>query len=223
MRVRRQLGREHRQRLLRRAAVQPRHLAGVRRLRPAGPEQPRAADRGRRAGPAPPRAATVRGRCAALAPDPTDQGRPRGGDESNSSAGPRFLGPAEVRLLAESLGLRPTKQRGQNFVIDPNTVRRIVRASGVEADDVVLEVGPGPRLADPRAARAGRPGGRRRDRPGARRRAARHHRGATRPTRPTAARSSRPTPCGSPRSPGRRRPRWSPTCPTTSPCRSCCT
>jgi 16S rRNA (adenine1518-N6/adenine1519-N6)-dimethyltransferase len=65
------------------------------------------------------------------------------GDESISSAGPRFLGPAEVRLLAEHLGLRPTKQRGQNFVIDPNTVRRIVRASGVDADDVVLEVGPG--------------------------------------------------------------------------------
>ena len=65
------------------------------------------------------------------------------GDESISSAGPRFLGPAEVRLIAEELGLRPTKQRGQNFVIDPNTVRRIVRASGVGADDVVLEVGPG--------------------------------------------------------------------------------
>jgi 16S rRNA (adenine1518-N6/adenine1519-N6)-dimethyltransferase len=59
------------------------------------------------------------------------------------SAGPRFLGPAEVRLLADELGLRPTKQRGQNFVIDPNTVRRIVRASGVGSDDVVLEVGPG--------------------------------------------------------------------------------
>jgi 16S rRNA (adenine1518-N6/adenine1519-N6)-dimethyltransferase len=45
--------------------------------------------------------------------------------------------------LAARLDLRPTKQRGQNFVIDPNTVRRIVRASGVTADDVVLEVGPG--------------------------------------------------------------------------------
>jgi 16S rRNA (adenine1518-N6/adenine1519-N6)-dimethyltransferase len=64
-------------------------------------------------------------------------------EEIDSSAGPRFLGPAEVRLLAERLGLRPTKQRGQNFVIDPNTVRRIVRESGVGADDVVLEVGPG--------------------------------------------------------------------------------
>ena len=56
---------------------------------------------------------------------------------------PRLLGPAEVRALAAALDLRPTKQRGQNFVIDPNTVRRIVRESGVGADDVVVEVGPG--------------------------------------------------------------------------------
>jgi len=63
--------------------------------------------------------------------------------QTDSSAGPRLLGPAEVRLLADELGVRPTKQRGQNFVIDANTVRRIVRASGVTSDDVVLEVGPG--------------------------------------------------------------------------------
>ena len=56
---------------------------------------------------------------------------------------PRLLGPAEIRSLAAELDLRPTKQRGQNFVIDPNTVRRIVRESGVGADDVVVEVGPG--------------------------------------------------------------------------------
>jgi len=62
---------------------------------------------------------------------------------STRGTGPRLLGPAEVRRLAERLGVRPTKQRGQNFVIDANTVRRIVRASGVGADDVVLEVGPG--------------------------------------------------------------------------------
>ncbi|WP_203336275.1 16S rRNA (adenine(1518)-N(6)/adenine(1519)-N(6))-dimethyltransferase RsmA [Nocardioides limicola] len=55
----------------------------------------------------------------------------------------RLLGPAEVRALAAELELRPTKQRGQNFVIDANTVRRIVRDSAVTADDVVLEVGPG--------------------------------------------------------------------------------
>ncbi len=54
-----------------------------------------------------------------------------------------MLGPAEVRSLAAALDLRPAKRRGQNFVIDPNTVRRIVRESGVGPDDVVLEVGPG--------------------------------------------------------------------------------
>ena len=59
------------------------------------------------------------------------------------SAGPRLLGPADVRSLAAELDLRPTKQRGQNFVIDANTVRRIVRESGVGPDDVVVEVGPG--------------------------------------------------------------------------------
>jgi 16S rRNA (adenine1518-N6/adenine1519-N6)-dimethyltransferase len=54
-----------------------------------------------------------------------------------------MLGPAEVRALAAALGIRPTKQRGQNFVIDPNTVRRIVRTAEVGIEDVVLEVGPG--------------------------------------------------------------------------------
>jgi 16S rRNA (adenine1518-N6/adenine1519-N6)-dimethyltransferase len=55
----------------------------------------------------------------------------------------RLLTAPDVRTLAAEIGLRPTKQRGQNFVIDPNTVRRIVRTSGISADDVVLEVGPG--------------------------------------------------------------------------------
>ena len=55
----------------------------------------------------------------------------------------RLLGPAEVRELAAGLGLRPTKRLGQNFVHDPNTVRRIVRAAELTAEDVVLEVGPG--------------------------------------------------------------------------------
>jgi 16S rRNA (adenine1518-N6/adenine1519-N6)-dimethyltransferase len=54
-----------------------------------------------------------------------------------------LLGPAEVRTLAEEFGVRPTKQLGQNFVHDANTVRRIVSVAGVGRDDVVLEVGPG--------------------------------------------------------------------------------
>lgn len=54
-----------------------------------------------------------------------------------------LLGPRQVRRLAEAIGLRPAKRRGQNFVVDPNTVRRIVRLAEVTARDAVLEVGPG--------------------------------------------------------------------------------
>jgi 16S rRNA (adenine1518-N6/adenine1519-N6)-dimethyltransferase len=54
-----------------------------------------------------------------------------------------LLDPRTIRELAAELDLRPTKQRGQNFVHDANTVRRIVAAAGVGAADVVLEIGPG--------------------------------------------------------------------------------
>jgi 16S rRNA (adenine1518-N6/adenine1519-N6)-dimethyltransferase len=54
-----------------------------------------------------------------------------------------LLDPSTVRSIATRLGLRPTKQRGQNFVVDANTVRRIVTLAGVGAGDVVLEIGPG--------------------------------------------------------------------------------
>jgi 16S rRNA (adenine1518-N6/adenine1519-N6)-dimethyltransferase len=54
-----------------------------------------------------------------------------------------LLGPVEIRELAERLGIRPTKTLGQNFVHDPNTIRRIVRAAELTPADVVLEVGPG--------------------------------------------------------------------------------
>jgi 16S rRNA (adenine1518-N6/adenine1519-N6)-dimethyltransferase len=54
-----------------------------------------------------------------------------------------YLGPAEIRDLAELLGIQPTKKLGQNFVVDANTVRRIVVASGVTDADTVLEIGPG--------------------------------------------------------------------------------
>jgi 16S rRNA (adenine1518-N6/adenine1519-N6)-dimethyltransferase len=54
-----------------------------------------------------------------------------------------LLGGTDVRQLAQRLGLKPTKQRGQNFVTDANTVRRIVRTSALTDADVVVEVGPG--------------------------------------------------------------------------------
>ena len=60
-----------------------------------------------------------------------------------SDATDGLLGPREIREIAARLELRPTKTLGQNFVVDANTVRRIVRLAQVDAADVVLEVGPG--------------------------------------------------------------------------------
>jgi 16S rRNA (adenine1518-N6/adenine1519-N6)-dimethyltransferase len=54
-----------------------------------------------------------------------------------------LLGPVEIRELAELLDIQPTKKLGQNFVIDANTVRRIVKSAGVTAGETVVEVGPG--------------------------------------------------------------------------------
>jgi 16S rRNA (adenine1518-N6/adenine1519-N6)-dimethyltransferase len=55
----------------------------------------------------------------------------------------RLLTPADVRELAGRLALRPTKRLGQNFVIEPGTVRRIAALAGLRPEDVALEVGPG--------------------------------------------------------------------------------
>jgi 16S rRNA (adenine1518-N6/adenine1519-N6)-dimethyltransferase len=63
--------------------------------------------------------------------------------EETTVIAPELLDPSSVRSLANRLGLRPTKQRGQNFVVDANTVRRIVALAGVTAEDTVLEIGPG--------------------------------------------------------------------------------
>ncbi|WP_103062297.1 16S rRNA (adenine(1518)-N(6)/adenine(1519)-N(6))-dimethyltransferase RsmA [Actinomyces qiguomingii] len=56
---------------------------------------------------------------------------------------PELLGPADIRALARTLNLRPSKARGQNFVHDAGTVRRIVRLAGVAPGETVLEIGPG--------------------------------------------------------------------------------
>lgn len=54
-----------------------------------------------------------------------------------------LLGATEIRELASLLNVTPTKKFGQNFVIDPNTVRRIVTAANLNSEDVVVEIGPG--------------------------------------------------------------------------------
>ncbi len=54
-----------------------------------------------------------------------------------------LLGAAQIRELAEELGIKPAKSLGQNFVIDANVCRKIVRIAGVTSSDVALEIGPG--------------------------------------------------------------------------------
>ena len=54
-----------------------------------------------------------------------------------------LLGAAEIREIAERIGVRPTKKLGQNFVVDANTCRKIVKSADVGPDDVALEIGPG--------------------------------------------------------------------------------
>ena len=67
-------------------------------------------------------------------------------DAAGSQAGrarAKLLGPSDVRSLARRLSVRPAKRLGQNFVIDPGTIRRIVAQARLGPDEVVLEVGPG--------------------------------------------------------------------------------
>src|SRR5579875_3266717 len=75
---------------------------------------------------------------------PPDAGPAPGVAASRGAApDPRLLGPSDIRQIAGRLGLQPAKRLGQNFVIDAGTVRRITALAGLDAADVVLEVGPG--------------------------------------------------------------------------------
>ena len=54
-----------------------------------------------------------------------------------------LLGASEIRELAAQLDLKPTKKLGQNFVVDSNICRKIVKLAQVGKDDIALEIGPG--------------------------------------------------------------------------------
>ena len=54
-----------------------------------------------------------------------------------------LLGASEIRELANKLDLKPTKKLGQNFVVDANTCRKIVKLAEVGNKDIALEIGPG--------------------------------------------------------------------------------
>ena len=138
-----------------------------------------------------------------------------------SSSASGFLGAAQIREIAARLGLRPTKQWGQNFVVDANTVKRIVRLAGVGRRRRRGRGRPRARVAHPRAAARGRARHRGRGGPDPRAGAAGHREpartGIRRPAdaragrRDAGARAARPA---SPR-------RSSRTCPTTSRCPWC--
>ncbi len=54
-----------------------------------------------------------------------------------------LLGANQIRELANKLDLKPTKKLGQNFVVDANTCRKIVKLADVGNKDIALEIGPG--------------------------------------------------------------------------------
>ena len=55
----------------------------------------------------------------------------------------QLLGGVDIRELAARLDVVPTKKLGQNFVTDPNTIRRIVTAAKLTGAETVVEIGPG--------------------------------------------------------------------------------
>lgn len=59
------------------------------------------------------------------------------------AGGVELLGAVDIRELAAKLGVVPTKKLGQNFVTDPNTIRRIVAAAKLSGNETVVEIGPG--------------------------------------------------------------------------------
>jgi 16S rRNA (adenine1518-N6/adenine1519-N6)-dimethyltransferase len=59
------------------------------------------------------------------------------------NSGVELLGAVDIRELAAKLDVMPTKKLGQNFVTDPNTIRRIVAAAKLDGSETVVEIGPG--------------------------------------------------------------------------------
>ena len=50
---------------------------------------------------------------------------------------------SEVLLILKQLGIRPNKELGQNFLINKNTVSKIILESSIKKTQSILEIGPG--------------------------------------------------------------------------------
>ncbi|HEY7145125.1 MAG TPA: 16S rRNA (adenine(1518)-N(6)/adenine(1519)-N(6))-dimethyltransferase RsmA [Streptosporangiaceae bacterium] len=67
----------------------------------------------------------------------------RPGQAAGAAPGPALLGAADIRQIARRVSVTPSRRLGQNFVIDPGTVRRITALARLRPGESVLEVGPG--------------------------------------------------------------------------------
>ncbi|MEC7117017.1 MAG: 16S rRNA (adenine(1518)-N(6)/adenine(1519)-N(6))-dimethyltransferase RsmA [Actinomycetota bacterium] len=53
------------------------------------------------------------------------------------------IGKSDLKNIMEQHDLKPSKSLGQNFVVDPNTILKIIRAANIEKHQQILEIGPG--------------------------------------------------------------------------------
>lgn len=74
---------------------------------------------------------------------PACRPRTRPASSVHRVAEPAPQGKAEIRALLDEFGLRPNQAYGQNFLIDPNVIQRIVRCATVGKDSNVVEIGGG--------------------------------------------------------------------------------
>jgi 16S rRNA (adenine1518-N6/adenine1519-N6)-dimethyltransferase len=50
---------------------------------------------------------------------------------------------SEIQNVCQNYGIKPSKSKGQNFLIDGNIIRKIIDGAGLTTEDTVLEIGPG--------------------------------------------------------------------------------
>ena len=55
----------------------------------------------------------------------------------------QLMNKRDVQLILKQLNIRPKKSLGQNFLIDKNIAKKIIKESELSDNDVILEIGPG--------------------------------------------------------------------------------
>ncbi len=76
-------------------------------------------------------------------PPPYSGCEPEGPSDLRAIQAPMTLSHADILRIMEEEGIRPSRALGQNFVGDPNTVRRIARLAEVGPESRVVEIGAG--------------------------------------------------------------------------------